>query len=287
MKKIEITASEKDKVLNLVSKNISEISFAYANKLLRQKDIRVDNKKVGDNVMVQPDSIITVFVPDDVMAKQEIAFDIVYSDDKLLIVFKPKGIEVTGEGLNLSNLVCKKLENKNIFALNRLDRNTEGLVLFAVGKDNYNNLKKNMNKGEITKVYMAEVVGVPKWDELTAVNYLQKDEEKSEVKIFDKPVKNSVKIESHFMVVSRTSGGTSILAIEIKNGKTHQIRAQLAHLGFAIVGDGKYGKNADNKKFKSKTQKLTAIRLKFAFKDASLRYLNDKDIEVKPTWLKM
>ena len=65
MKKIEITASEKDKVLNLVSKNISEISFAYANKLLRQKDIRVDNKKVGDNVMVQPDSIITVFVPDD------------------------------------------------------------------------------------------------------------------------------------------------------------------------------------------------------------------------------
>ncbi len=287
MKKIEITANEKDKVLNLVSKNIPEISFAYANKLLRQKDIRVDNKKVGDNVMVQPDSIITVFVPDDVMAKQEIAFDIVYSDDKLLIVFKPKGIEVAGEGLNLSNLVCKKLENKNIFALNRLDRNTEGLVLFAVGKDNYNNIKKSMNKGEITKVYMAEVVGVPKWDELTAVNYLQKDEEKSEVKIFDKPVKNSVKIESHFMVVSRTSGGTSILAIEIKNGKTHQIRAQLAHLGFAIVGDGKYGKNADNKKFKSKTQKLTAIRLKFAFKDASLRYLNDKDIEVKPTWLKV
>lgn len=287
MKKIEITASEKDKVLNLVSKNIPVISFAYANKLLRQKDIRVDNKKVGDNVMVQPDSIITVFVPDDVMAKQEIAFDIVYSDDKLLIVFKPKGIEVIGEGLNLSNLVCKKLENKNIFALNRLDRNTEGLVLFAVGKDNYNNIKKSMNKGEITKVYMAEVVGVPKWDELTAVNYLQKDEEKSEVKIFDKPVKNSVKIESHFMVVSRTSGGTSILAIEIKNGKTHQIRAQLAHLGFAIVGDGKYGKNADNKKFKSKTQKLTAIRLKFAFKDASLKYLNDKDIEVKPTWLKV
>lgn len=287
MKKIEIIASEKDKVLNLVSNNISEISFAYANKLLRQKDIRVDNKKIGDNVMVQPDSIITVFVPDDVMAKQEIAFDIIYSDDKLLIVFKPKGIEVTGEGLNLSNLVCKKLENKNIFALNRLDRNTEGLVLFAVGKDNYNNIKKSMNKGEITKVYMAEVVGVPKWDELTAVNYLQKDEEKSEVKIFDKPVKNSVKIESHFMVVSRTSGGTSILAIEIKNGKTHQIRAQLAYLGFAIVGDGKYGKNADNKKFKSKTQKLTAIRLKFAFKDASLRYLNDKDIEVKPTWLKV
>lgn len=287
MKKIEITASEKDKVLNLVSKNIPEISFAYANKLLRQKDIRVDNKKVGDNVMVQPDSVITVFVPDDVMAKQGIAFDIVYSDDKLLIVFKPKGIEVTGEGFNFSNLVCKKLENKNIFALNRLDRNTEGLVLFAVGKDNYNNIKKSMNKGEITKVYMAEVVGVPKWDELTAVNYLQKDEEKSEVKIFDKPVKNSVKIESHFMVVSRTSGGTSILAIEIKNGKTHQIRAQLAHLGFAIVGDGKYGKNADNKKFKSKTQKLTAIRLKFAFKDASLRYLNNKDIEVKPTWLKM
>ncbi len=285
MKKIEITASEKDKVLNLVSKNIPEISFAYANKLLRQKDIRVDNKKVNENVMVSPESLITVFVPDDVLAKQEIDFDIVYKDDKLLIVFKSKGIEVTGEGLNLTNLVCKKLENKNIFALNRLDRNTEGLVLFAMGKENYNEIKKSMNKGEITKVYMAEVVGIPKWDNLTAVNYLQKDEEKSEVKIFDKPVKNSVKIESHFMVVNRTSGGTSVLEIEIKNGKTHQIRAQLAHLGFAIVGDGKYGKNADNKKFKTKTQKLTAISLKFAFKNEKLRYLNDLNLQVKPTWL--
>lgn len=285
MKKIEIIVNERDKVLNLVSKNIPEISFAYANKLLRQKDIRIDNKKINENVMAEIDSVIAVFVPDEVLAKQEFAFDVVYSDDKLLIVFKPKGIEVTGEGLNLSNLICKKFNNKSIFALNRLDRNTEGLVLFAVGKENYNSIKKSMNKGEITKVYMAEVVGVPKWNELIAINYLQKDEEKSEVKIFDKPVKNSVKIESHFMVVNRSSGGTSVLAIEIKNGKTHQIRAQFAHLGFAIVGDGKYGKNSDNKKFKSKTQKLTAIKLKFAFKDKNLQYLNDVDIEVKPTWL--
>lgn len=287
MKKLEIVVNEKDKVLNIVSKNVPEISFAYANKLLRQKDIRVDNVKINENIIVNIDSVITVFVPDEVLSKHEIAFDIVYSDEKLLIVFKPKGIEVTGEGVNLTDLIIKKLGNKNISPLNRLDRNTEGLVLFATNKENYNLLKKSMNKGEITKIYMAEVVGLPKWDELTAVNYLQKDEDKSEVKIFDKPVKNSVKIESHFMVVNRTSGGTSVLEIEIKNGKTHQIRAQLAHLGFAIVGDGKYGKNADNKKYKTKTQKLTAVSLKFAFKEASLRYLNDLNIEVKPTWLKV
>lgn len=285
MKKIVFIANERDKVLNLVSKNIPEISFAYANKLLRQKDIRVDNVKQSENVSVEYGSEIAVFVPDEVLEKGQVKTDVVYSDDKLLVVFKPKGIEVASEGVNLLDNIRKELNNKSIFALNRLDRNTEGLVLFAYGKENYNLLKGSMKKGEITKVYMAEVVGLPKWNELTAVNYLQKDDEKSEVKIFDSPVKNSVKIESSFRVLNRSTGGTSLLEIEIKNGKTHQIRAQLAHLKFAIVGDGKYGKNLDNKKFKAKTQKLTAISLKFNFKDEKLKYLNNLDLKIKPTWL--
>ena len=116
-------------------------------------------------------------------------------------------------------------------------------------------------------------------------NYLLKDKDKSEVKIFDKQVKDSVKIVSQFVVLNRTSGGTSLLQITIHNGKTHQIRAQLAHLGFPIVGDGKYGNYNENKKFKSKTQKLTAVKLIFKFKNAKLKYLNNLNIEVQPSWL--
>lgn len=285
MKKLEITAESKDKLLNIVSQKFQGISFSYANKLLRQKDIRVDGKKVSENVVVLPDSKITVFALEDKLEIKQESINIVYQDDKLIVVFKPKGIEVAGEGINLNDKLIKQLNNKNIFALNRLDRNTEGLVLFANGKENYNLIKKGMNNGEISKIYLAEVVGKPNFEEFKAVNYLQKDEEKSEVKIFDKPVKDSVKIESNIKVLNRSSGGTSVLEIEIKNGKTHQIRAQLAHIGYPIVGDGKYGKNQDNKKFKTKTQKLTAIKVNFNFRNAEIKYLNNLNLEVKPTWL--
>ena len=285
MKKLEITVQSKDKLLNIVSQKIEGISFSYANKLLRQKDIRVDGKKVSENIMVFPDSKITVFVPDEKLETNQKNLNIVYQDDKIIVVFKPKGIEVAGEGLNLNDMLIKQLNNKNIFALNRLDRNTEGLVLFANGKENYNLIKKGMNNGEISKIYLAEVVGKPNFDEMKAVHFLLKDEEKSEVKIFDKPVKDSVKIESNIKVLNRSTGGTSVLEIEIKNGKTHQIRAQLAHIGYPIVGDGKYGKNQDNKKFKTKTQKLTAVKVCFNFKNAEIKYLNNLNLEVKPTWL--
>ena len=73
--------------------------------------------------------------------------------------------------------------------------------------------------------------------------------------------------------MNRSSGGTSVVEVQIKNGKTHQIRAQLAHIGYPIVGDGKYGKNQDNKKYKTKTQKLTAVKVKFDFKDKNLKLI--------------
>ena len=102
--------------------------------------------------------------------------------------------------------------------------------------------------------------------------------------ICQKNDKNAKIAKLSYSVINQKNG-LSLLSINLQTGRMHQIRAQLAHLGFAIVGDGKYGKNADNKKFKTKTQKLTAISLKFAFKNEKLRYLNDLNLQVKPTWL--
>lgn len=285
MKKLEIISNVNDKVLNVVSQQISEISFSYANKLLRQKDIRVNNKKVSENVNVFVGDEITLFVPETALFVESKKIKIMHYDDKILIAFKPKGMEVVGEGITLISELVKQQNNKNLIALNRLDRNTEGLTLFANGKKAYDLLKSSMKKGEITKVYLAEVVGSPNFETKNKISYLIKDEEKSEVKIFEKPVKDSVKIETFYHTISRSSGGTSLIQAEIKNGKTHQIRAQLASMGYPIVGDGKYGKNADNKKFKTKTQKLTCVNLIFSFKDKNLTYLNDLVVEQSPTWL--
>lgn len=288
MIKIELDCIKSDKVLNIISTQISGMSYALANKLLRKQDIRVNNKKISENITTNPGDKITVFAPNDYSEKtinEDKFFNIVYEDDHIIILNKNKGIEVSSPIQDLT--VQKLLEKKsNVYALNRLDRNTEGLVIFAKKKSFFEKLKKAMKNGEIEKCYLAEVVGSPKWNSFTAVGYLLKDDEKSEVKIFDIPRKDSVKIETGISVLSRSSGGTSVFIAKIRNGKTHQIRAHLAYLGFPIIGDGKYGKNLENKKFKSKTQKLTAYKLVFNFTDSTLKYLNEINIEIQPSWIK-
>ena len=281
MIKKEFTVSKQDKLLNVVSKN--NISYSTANKLLRKKDIRIDNKKTDENQTVYPGQIITVFMQEDQVEKEIKFFEIVFEDEKVAIINKFKGIEVSSPTENSVERILNT-ENKKYYALNRLDRNTEGLVIFAKTKNVLEKLKKSMKNNEINKFYLAEIVGSPSWNEKTAISFLLKDEEKSEVKIFDSPRKDAVKIQTNLTVLNRSSGGTTVVMAEIHNGKTHQIRAQLAHLGHPIVGDGKYGKNQDNKKFKTKTQKLTSFKLVFNIKDQDLKYLNEMNFEIKPTW---
>ena len=110
-----------------------------------------------------------------------------------------------------------------------------------------------------------------------------KDNKKSIVYISDFPKKGYTKIITSFFVLEKRPDNTSILDIEIETGKTHQIRAHLAHLGFPIIGDGKYGKNDINKKFGKKHQMLCSYSLKFNFKTDSgiLNYLNSKKITSK------
>ncbi len=287
MKKIELNCVKPDKILNIISTQVEGMSYSLANKLLRKKDIRLNDEKISENISVNFGDKITVFAPDDYNKStldENNFFEIIFEDAKIMIVNKFKGIEVCSptENLTVENFLNKKAK---VYPLNRLDRNTEGLIILAKTKVYFDKLKKAMKSGEIEKFYLAEVVGIPKWENFTAVGYLSKDDEKSEVKIFDEPKKDTTKIVTEISVLSRSSGGTSVLIVKIKNGKTHQIRAHLAHIDFPIIGDGKYGKYNENKKFKSKTQKLTAYKLKFNFTDTDLKYMNEKVFEIKPTWL--
>lgn len=285
MIKKEITANKQDKVLNIISK--SEISYATANKCLRKKDVRVDNKKISENIVVFPGQTITIFLQEDALLVDEKKFyEIVFEDENVAIINKKSGIEVTSQSENSVEKMLNKNPQKKYYALNRLDRNTEGLVIFAKSKNNLEILKKSMKNNEINKFYLANVVGNPPWETKNAISFLIKDDEKSEVKIFDSPRKDAVKIQTNLTVINRSSGGTTIVMAEIHNGKTHQIRAQLAHLGFPIIGDGKYGKNIDNKKFKEKTQKLTSFKIIFKIKDEKLKYLNNLNFEINPSWAK-
>ncbi|MDD4110524.1 MAG: RluA family pseudouridine synthase [Clostridia bacterium] len=292
MIKIEITCNCPDKILNVVSTQVEGLSYALANKLIRKKDIRVNDQKINSNIGVNFGDKITLFVPDDYKEKtiddQSKFFNILFEDDNIIIVNKQKGIEVCSpdDKTTIETLLNKNISKGKVYPLNRLDRNTDGLVIFGRTRKFFDKLKQAMKDGEIEKYYLAEVVGNPKWENLKAVGYLLKDDEKSEVRIFDEPRKDSKKIVTEISVLSRSSGGTSVFIVKIKNGKTHQIRAHLAKIDFPIVGDGKYGNYDDNKKFKSKTQKLTAYKLVFNFTNEELKYLNNKHLEVSPSWIK-
>ena len=165
----------------------------------------------------------------------------------------------------------------------RLDRNTSGLILFAKNETSLKILLEKFKSHEIKKHYLALVYGIPKKKNDKLISYLFKDSSKSLVYISDVPKKGYLKIITSYSLLESYSNNTSLLDVEIETGRTHQIRAHLAHIGLPIVGDGKYGKNEINKNFKVKTQKLVSYKLAFDFKTDSgiLNYLNGKSFELK------
>lgn len=250
-------------------------------KALRKKDVRVNDTKVADNVVIYAGDVIKVFIPDEqLFRKNNFNVDIVYEDDNIVIVNKPTEIEVVGEN-SLTTELCKYYNSTSIFPCHRLDRNTTGLVLFAKNEVALNILLDKFKNREIEKHYRALVYGIPSKNESTLTAYLFKDAKKSFVYISDTPKKGYEKIVTSYKVISSNKkDNTSILDINLHTGKTHQIRSHLAHICLPIIGDGKYGDREINKRFGYKYQQLCSCSLKFCFKtDAGiLNYLNNKNV---------
>ncbi len=279
MKEIIVTPKYNGKKLNtFLLDTFSGLSMNLLYKTLRKKDIRVNDIKVSENVVIHTGDNIKVFLSDEQLLGTITSLEIIYEDENIIAVNKPAGIEVVGNDSSLTNIVNNFLKQrlsselnsnfKNIEAkpCHRLDRNTTGIVLFAKNDASLNILLDKFKNREIEKHYYANVYGIPKvkHEDLTA--YLFKDAKKSLVYISDVPKKGYEKIKTSYDVISvDKKANTSILDVTLHTGKTHQIRAHLAHIGFPIIGDGKYGNNEINKKFKAKVQKLTSYSIEFKF----------------------
>lgn len=282
MKTIIVNKENDGKKLNtILLKEFPSLSVNSIYKALRKKDIRINNIKVNENVTVHKGDSITVYITDDILFGSSIKFEKVFEDDNIIVVNKPAGVEVTGPQ-SLSSMLTK-MYGFSILPCHRLDRNTSGLTLFAKNQQSQNILFEKFKNHEIEKHYICRVYGIPKEKHKILTAYLFKDTKKSMVYIKDSPKKGYQNIITEYTVISTNlSDNTSILEVILHTGRTHQIRAHLAHIGYPIIGDGKYGINEINKKFKSKTQELCSYILKFKFSsDASvLNYLNGFEIKL-------
>lgn len=305
MKKITISSKEANqRVDKYVKKFLNEAPLSFIYKLFRKKDVKINGHWVKENYILNEGEELTIFVTDAQIEefnkpreieKVTLNHQIVYEDENVLIVNKPRGLLVHGdEGekkLTLANQVINYLYFKGEYdpkndhgfvpaPAHRLDRNTSGLVCFAKNLVSLQELEDLFKeKEEITKEYKALVVG--KFEGSRHIDApLLKDQKTGLVRI-SKQGKNAETI----VKFAENHGDFTLVNVQILTGRTHQIRVHLASIGYPVVGDAKYGDFKANKevreKYKFENQFLTAYKLSFKNLKGHLSYLSGKSFEVE------
>lgn len=284
-----------------LTKAVPLLPASLAQKYIRLKRIKLNGGRAQRDSRLNAGDVLQMYINDEFFDKprEDNAYltvatpklNIVYEDENILLVDKRPGMAVHPHdgaeyGRTLidhiqSYLYQKKqwqprLENAFTPALcNRIDRNTGGIVIAAKTAEALRVMNQKIRDREMDKRYLAIVEGTPKPKEGSMKGYLFKDAKKNRVFVSDKPQPGSKTCQTDYRVIE-SRNGLSLVECELITGRTHQIRAQFAHAGHPLLGDGKYGKL--DKRFDRDYQALYSYKLTFVFTtDAEgLEYLNGK-----------
>ena len=247
---------ESVRVDRFLRKHLKNINLSEIYKMLRKGKIKVNNKKISQDYRLILGDIVFIFLPENFKENNEEKFIelsqerkeklkemIVFENDSLFVINKLLGDVVhkgSGHDISLLEEFRSYYSNNNINFVNRIDKLTSGLVIGAKNIKTAREVAKEIQSGNIVKKYYILVNGKIEKNDFIIENYLKKDEEK--VIVSDVEKEDYKKSITHYKRINGDNDYT-LLEAELKTGRTHQLRAQLNHLGHTIVGDTKYGKN--------------------------------------------
>ena len=303
---LKITENEEAQRLDrFLKKYLKNAPLSYIYKLIR-KSVKVNGKRGKEDLMLEKGDEINIYISEQELCgfqkkesnlKAKRQFGIVYEDENILIVDKPFGLLTHGDKQekknHLANQVISYLIEKGEYLpakertfvpspVNRLDRNTSGLVIFGKNAASLKELNFMIRqRGYVDKYYMTIVHGNLK-NELELFDKMKKDEKRNMVEVMDADDSDGKLMQTAVRPLAHAKGYT-LCEVKLITGRTHQIRAHLAKAGYPVLGDAKYGKSADNdktfSKFKLSTQFLHAYKLDFKKGYESLEYMQGKIIE--------
>lgn len=265
MKKFTVTAAADLKTFT--DSVYPQGSFAFA-ALLRAKDIRVNGVRTGKNVPLRAgDEVVYYTTP---AQEEKASHRVIYADENVVVCDKFSGVSTEA-------LLCELSEKGEFYAVHRLDRNTEGAIVFAKNRAAESELVSAFKERRVKKTYLALCKNNFKRAGGVLTAYLKKDEKRAEVEVSDAPRRGFVQIVTEYRVV-KAEGELALAEIALHTGKTHQIRAHMAHIGCPLLGDEKYGDRTLNDKYGARRQRLVSKSLSFDC-GGKLAYLSGKVFE--------
>ncbi len=244
------------------------LKYGRLMKLYREKDIKVNGSRVNADTLLHPGDFVDVYYDG------ETRINVIYSDDDIVVCDKPAGIE------SVAFYEQVRAVFPSAIFTHRLDRNTSGIMIFALNQKAYDLLFAGFRDRTFDKIYYACVYGAFEKKNDVLKDYMFKDEKAGRVSVFSEYRKGALPVETGYEELAYGEK-TSVLAVKLYTGRTHQIRAHLAYYGHFVIGDGKYGDDRINRELGIKKQLLRAVKLVLHFSKGDYLYrLNGKEFSV-------